>query len=280
MKVINDIYGMRRWSRESRRAGKKLAFVPTMGALHEGHLSLMREGARLADSLAVSIYVNPVQFGPAEDLGRYPRNLEDDLRKSGEAGADVAFVPADATIYPEGYQTFVTVEEVTKPLCGASRPTHFRGVTTVVAKLFNIVEPDVAVFGEKDFQQLVAIRRMVRDLEMGVEIVGCPIVREPDGLAMSSRNKYLSAEEREAATSLYRSLGAAHEMIKDGETDARKIVERVTDIIESARPMRVDYAELVNADTLARLDRFERPALLALAAFAGNTRLIDNRLFK
>jgi pantoate--beta-alanine ligase len=280
MKVIHDIDEMRTWSREVRRAGKRLAFVPTMGALHEGHLSLIREGARLADLLAVSIYVNPAQFGPAEDLGRYPRGLEDDLRKSEEAGAEVAFVPTDQAIYPDGFQTFVTVEEVAKPLCGASRLAHFRGVATVVAKLFNIVCPDVAVFGEKDFQQLVVIRRMVRDLDMGVEIVGCPIVREPDGLAMSSRNEYLSPEEREAATSLYRSLNAAAEMIEGGETDARRIVERATDMIESAGPMRLDYARLVNADTLVELDRFERPALLALAAFAGNTRLIDNRCFR
>ena len=280
MKVIHDIDGMRRWSRKRRLGGLRLAFVPTMGALHEGHLSLMREGAKLADSLAVSIYVNPAQFAPTEDLGRYPRNLEDDLRKSEEAGADVAFVPTDATIYPDGFQTFVTVEEVMKPLCGASRPAHFRGVATVVAKLFNIVEPDVAVFGEKDFQQLVVIRRMVRDLDMGVEIVGCPIVREPDGLAMSSRNRYLSAEEREAATSLYRSLNAAAEMIEGGETDARRILGRVTEVVESAKPLRLDYAKLVNADTLVELDRFERPALLALAAFAGNTRLIDNRCFR
>jgi len=280
IKVIRDIDGMRRWSHEARRSGRRIAFVPTMGALHEGHLSLVREGARLADEVAVSIYINPTQFGPAEDLGRYPRSLDEDLRRSAEAGAVVAFVPTDEVIYPEGFQTYVTVEEVTRPLCGASRPTHFRGVTTVVAKLLNIVGPDVAVFGEKDFQQLVVIRRMVRDLDMGVEIVGSPIVREPDGLAMSSRNRYLSAGEREAATSLYKSLNAAEEMIEGGETDVLRILKRVTEIIESAGPMRLDYAKLVNADTLAPIEHFERPALLALAAFAGNTRLIDNRHFQ
>lgn len=280
MKAIHDIEGMRAWSRKARDEGKRLAFVPTMGALHEGHLSLMREGLRRADALAISIYVNPVQFGPGEDGDEYPRALEEDLRKAEEVGVDAVFLPTDGIIYPDGYQTFVTVEGVTKPLCGASRPAHFRGVTTVVAKLLNIVGPDLAVFGEKDFQQLVAIRRMVGDLDMPVEIVGSPIVREPDGLAMSSRNSYLSPAQREAATSLFKSLGAAEQSIVAGETDARTILRKVRETIESHEQMRIDYVKIVDAETLEDMNEFRRPALLALAAFAGTTRLIDNRCFR
>ncbi len=280
MHIFHTIDEIRGWSRKTRREGKRLAFVPTMGALHEGHLSLMREGARRAGALAVSIYVNPAQFGPKEDLARYPRPLGDDIARCEGVGADAVFLPTDETIYPGGFQTYVTVEEVTRPLCGASRPGHFRGVTTVVAKLMNIVEPDIAVFGEKDFQQLVAIRRMVKDLDMPAEIVGMPIVREADGLAMSSRNRYLSPEERRAATSLFKSLGAAEEMIGAGNRDVRQILGAVTRTIESHREMRIDYAKLVDAETLEDLTEFRRPALVALAAFAGTTRLIDNRCFR
>jgi pantoate--beta-alanine ligase len=280
MKVIRDIEGMRAWSREARGGGKKLVFVPTMGALHEGHLSLMREGLKRADALAISIYVNPAQFGAGEDLNEYPNSIEEDLRKAEELGTDAVFLPTDEAIYPEGYQTFVTVEGITESLCGARRPGHFRGVTTVVAKLLNIVSPDLAVFGEKDFQQLVAIRRMVADLEIPVEIVGAPIVREPDGLAMSSRNSYLSPAQREAATSLFKSLCAAEQLIATGKTDAQAILRSVRETIGSHEEMRIDYARLVDAETLEDLNEFRRPALLAIAAFAGTTRLIDNRCFR
>ena len=278
MKVFNTIEDMRGWSRAERAAGRRVAFVPTMGALHEGHLSLMREGLRRGASLAVSIYVNPAQFGPSEDLEEYPRTLQDDLAKCEALGADAVFVPTDQTIYPEGFQTYVNVERVTGGLCGGARPGHFRGVATVVAKLLNIVEPDVAIFGEKDYQQLVAIRTMARDLDMPVEVAGCPTVREPDGLAMSSRNKYLAPSERRAALSLYRSLGVAEEMVAAGETRAAKVLKKVSQLIES-EGARIDYAEIVHAETLEKLDKIKRPALLALAAFVGSTRLIDNRLF-
>ncbi len=282
MQIFHTISEMRAWSNAEKLAGRRIAFVPTMGALHEGHLSLLREGRMRGDRLVLSIYVNPTQFAPAEDLAKYPRDLEGDLAKARAEGTDAVFVPNDAMMYPERFQTYVTVEEVTKSLCGASRPKHFRGVSTVVAKLFNIVQPDTAIFGEKDFQQLVVIRRMVLDLNMPVDIVGCPIVREPDGLAMSSRNKYLSAEERAAALSLNRSLIEAGRMIESGEKRADSILARVRSFIEDEGKglMRIDYASIVDAETLRDLAQIKQPALLALAAFAGKTRLIDNRCFR
>ena len=269
---------VREWSRGERAAGRRVAFVPTMGALHEGHLSLVREGKRVAESVVVSIYVNPTQFGPNEDLARYPRDVEGDLAKLSSAGADAVFMPDDDAMYPAGAQTFVTVEKISKPLCGLSRPGHFRGVATVVAKLFMMVEPDVAIFGEKDFQQLALIRTMVRDLSVPVEIVGCPIVREKDGLAMSSRNAYLSKEERAAALSLSRSLGIARAMANAGERDAAKILAAVRKEIEGTGLARIDYAEIVDPETLDTLKEILRPSLLALAVFFGKTRLIDNAL--
>ena len=279
MKVIRTIDGMRAWSRDERGQGRRTAFVPTMGALHDGHLSLMHRAGELADSFVVSIYVNPTQFGAGEDLGKYPRNLDSDLKECEGVGADAVFIPTDEIIYPAGFETFVEVGGLAETLCGAARPGHFRGVATVVAKLFNIVTPDVAVFGEKDYQQLLVIRRMVHDLDMQVEIVGSPIVREADGLAMSSRNRYLSAGEREAATSLFKSLNAAESLIDSGETSAERIMGEVRRVIEAHGCMRIDYAKLVDAETLEGIAEFRRPTLIALAAFAGNTRLIDNRLF-
>jgi pantoate--beta-alanine ligase len=263
-----------------KNGGARLAFVPTMGALHEGHLSLLREGKKLGERLTLSIYVNPAQFAPTEDLSRYPRDLEGDLEKARYCGTDAVFFPSDEIMYPRLYQTYINVEDVTKNLCGASRPEHFRGVTTVVAKLFNIVEPDVAIFGQKDFQQLVAIKTMVHDLNMPVEIIGCPIVREADGLAMSSRNAYLSKEERCAALSINRSLALASKMVESGEIDAFKIMTAVRKTIEDSKIAKIDYAKLVDADTLTDLTTFKRPALVAIAAFFGKTRLIDNLLFK
>ena len=279
MKILTSANEMRAWSRGERAAGRRVAFVPTMGALHAGHLSLLREGKKRAESLALSIYVNPTQFGPSEDLASYPRDLDSDLAKVEPLGVDAVFFPSDETMYPKGAQTWVTVEEATRALCGLSRPGHFRGVTTVIAKLLNIVEPDVALFGEKDFQQLVVIRRMARDLCFPVEIVGCPIVREPDGLAMSSRNAYLSKGERAAALSLSRSLAVAEGMIAAGETDAQLLLTSIRTTIESTGIARIDYAKLVDPETLEELPKMRRPALVALAAFVGTTRLIDNRLF-
>jgi len=279
MKILRTAPEICSWSRAEKRAGRRVAFVPTMGALHEGHLSLMVEGKKLAESLVASIYVNPTQFGPNEDLARYPRDLEADLAKCRSVGVDAVFQPTDDVMYPAGSRTFVTVEGVTENLCGASRPGHFRGVTTVVAKLFNMVEPDIALFGEKDFQQLVVLKKMAHDLGMPIEIKGCPIVREPDGLAMSSRNKHLSASERRSALSLYRSLFIAEEMLKSGETSAKKIIARVKDSIESEGNVRIDYAKFVDPESMEDIEWIGRPALLAVAAFVGATRLIDNRLF-
>ncbi|MFA5810884.1 MAG: pantoate--beta-alanine ligase [bacterium] len=281
MQIAHTINEMRAWSQTQRTAGRRIAFVPTMGALHGGHLSLLREGKKRGDSLVLSIYVNPAQFSLTEDLAKYPRDLDGDLAKARAEGVNAVFLPTDAVMYPERYQTCVLVEQVTKSLCGESRPTHFRGVTTVVAKLFNIVQPDAAIFGEKDFQQLVAIKTMARDLDMPVEIVGCPIVREADGLAMSSRNKYLSAVERSAALALNKSLAQADGMIRTGETDSMKILSRVRSFIEDEGKglVRLDYAKIVDAETLTDLPEIKRPALLALAAFVGKTRLIDNRAF-
>jgi len=243
MEVIKSPSEMQQRASAWRREGKVIAFVPTMGYFHEGHLSLMREGRERGDVLVVSIFVNPTQFGPGEDFDRYPRDMERDLRMAEEVGVDVIFAPTVEEMYPEGYQTYVEVEKVTKYLCGLSRPGHFRGVTTVVTKLFNIVKPHVALFGQKDYQQLITIERMVKDLNMDVEIVGMPTVREEDGLAASSRNVYLSPEERKAALSLYRSLRRAEELFSEGVRES--IGER---------------------------------ALVAVAAKVGTTRLIDNTL--
>ena len=280
MDIFETTGEMHGWSAKQGRDGKTIAFVPTMGALHQGHLSLLREGRRRADRLTLSIYVNPTQFGPTEDLGSYPRDLDGDLKKAREEGVDAVFLPTDQVMYAENCQTYVTVEDLAQSLCGQRRPTHFRGVATVVIKLFNIVAPDVAIFGQKDFQQLVMIRQMTRDLNLPVEIVGCPIVREKDGLAMSSRNAYLSPMEREAARSLLRSLNVAQSMVDNGETDAGTIIKEVQTTIESTKLARIDYVKLVDPDTLKDLAKFKAPALLAIAAFVGRARFIDNRLFE
>ena len=279
MKIFDTVEGMREFSASKRRANRSIAFVPTMGALHEGHISLLRYGRKAADILVISIYVNPTQFGPTEDLRSYPRDLDGDLARAKSAGADAVFLPSDDTIYPKGFQTFVEVGELSKPLCGLSRPGHFRGVATVVAKLLNIVSPDIAIFGEKDFQQLAVIRRMVADLDMPVEIVGRPIVREPDGLAMSSRNMYLTAKERAAALSISRSLTIAQGMVESGEKSAKALLCRVRAEIEEAGLARIDYAGAVDPETLEEKTELIPPFLLALAVFVGRTRLIDNRLF-
>lgn len=251
-------------------------FVPTMGYLHEGHLSLVRRARAENDRVAVSIFVNPTQFGPHEDYARYPRDLERDLRLLEPLGVDLVFIPSVEEMYPPGFQTWVIVEEVSRPLEGASRPGHFRGVATVVAKLFNILQPDRAYFGQKDAQQTVVIRRMVQDLNIPVEIVICPTVREPDGLAMSSRNTYLNPEERRAATVLFRALQAAKARYEAGERDAERLREAMREVIRAEPLARIDYVSVAHPETLQELERVEGPALLSLAVYIGTTRLIDN----
>ncbi|MCG6533394.1 MAG: pantoate--beta-alanine ligase [Syntrophales bacterium LBB04] len=279
MKIISSIREMQAFSEFARNSGQKISFVPTMGYFHDGHLSLMREGRQRADCLAISIYVNPTQFGPSEDFEKYPRNFERDKDLADGVGVDVIFYPEDNEMYPELYQTYVNVENVTENLCGMSRPGHFRGVTTVCAKLFNIVKPHCAIFGRKDFQQLVAIKRMVLDLNMDLEIIGMPIVREPDGLAMSSRNVYLRMEEREAALSLSRSLKIAREMYNEGERDVAAILSEVRKNIERHPHTNIDYAKICDTTTLKDIGLIERESVLALAVKINKTRLIDNYVF-
>jgi pantoate--beta-alanine ligase len=271
--VIEDPREMRIRSEDLRRDARVIVLVPTMGFLHEGHLSLLREGRSRGDVLVVSIFVNPTQFGPNEDLSRYPRDRAGDLAKAEAVGADLAFCPDAAAMYPREPLTRVVVDKVTDGLCGPRRPGHFAGVATVVAKLFHLVGPQVAVFGEKDYQQLAVIRRMVLDLDFGIEVVGMPIVREVDGLAMSSRNAYLSPQERQQALSLSRGLLAAEARFRAGERDGAALVAAARELIGG----RIDYVELVCADTLQPLQRVEGPAVIAAAAFFGSTRLIDNR---
>jgi len=261
-----------------RRDGRRIAVVPTMGALHEGHLALLRAARGQADVVILTIFVNPTQFGPNEDLGNYPRDEAGDLHKARRAGIDLAFCPEPAAMYLPGAQTFVEVRELSQPLCGASRPGHFAGVATVVAKLFHITQPHVAVFGEKDYQQLAIIRRMVRDLDFAIEIASVPIVREADGLAMSSRNAYLSAEQRSAARSLSAGLAAAEHAFAGGERRAAALVAAARAPIEAEADTRIDYAELRDAEELTAITQIERRAVLALAVFVGTTRLIDNRV--
>lgn len=261
-----------------RLSGKTLALVPTMGFFHEGHLELMRVARRHADVVMISIFVNPTQFGPNEDLSAYPRDLEGDLSKAGEVGVDFAFVPSVPEIYPGDFQTKVSVEKVTKHLCGISRPAHFEGVTTVVAKLFNITKPHIAVFGQKDFQQLTVVSRMVKDMDMDVRVVGVPTVREPDGLAMSSRNTYLNPEERKSALCLKSSLDLARTMVNQGERNASKVVKAVQDLVLSHPHTLIDYVNLCDPVTLEDVETLERETLLALAVKVGKTRLIDNCL--
>jgi pantoate--beta-alanine ligase len=271
--IIRSPAEMTAWSRAARARGETIAFVPTMGALHAGHVALLAEGGRRADRLALSIFVNPTQFGPNEDLSRYPRDLPGDLAQAAEAGTDVAFVPEAADIYPPGFQTTIEVRDLARGLDGVFRPGHFAGVATVVGKLFNVVAPDLAIFGEKDFQQLAIVRRLVADLAMGIEIVGLPTVREPDGLAMSSRNAYLSPAERTRALSISRALGAARARAAAGERDAGALVAAARAALDVDR---LDYLELCDAETLIPLAQVDRPAVLLAAVFVGRTRLIDN----
>ena len=261
-----------------KREGKRIAFVPTMGFLHEGHASLLREGRRRGDMLVLSIFVNPIQFGPGEDLERYPRDLEGDCAIARASGVDIVFTPTAAEMYPAGFQTAIRVRDLALPLCGSSRPGHFDGVATVVAKLFNICQPDLALFGTKDFQQLAVIRRMAADLSQPLEIVGMPIVREFDGLAMSSRNAYLSPAERLSALCLSRAIRLVREHYAAGELDAASLLAAARELIAAEPAATVDYLELRDAASLETVQTVSDTTLLALAVRIGKTRLIDNTL--
>jgi len=276
MKVITSVAGMKSLARQWKKEGKKVGFVPTMGYLHEGHLSLVRESKKRADVTVVSIFVNPAQFGPNEDFKKYPRDLEKDSAYLEQAGVDGLFYPDAAEIYPPGYRTYVEVHGLQDRLCGKSRPGHFRGVVTIILKLFDIVGPDLAFFGAKDAQQVLIIEKMAADLDLGTEVVTCPIVRDPDGLALSSRNAYLSSEERKAALVLSRSLRWAERAISAGERDAAKVIAGIRSLIEAEPLARVDYVEAVDPVDLDPVAEIRGGVLIALAAFVGSTRLIDN----
>jgi pantoate--beta-alanine ligase len=280
MRLIERVQDMVDWSESQRREGGRIVLVPTMGFLHEGHLGLVREGKKRGDRLVVSIFVNPAQFAPQEDFASYPRDFARDRRLLENEGIDILFHPAVEEIYPEGYETYVNVEKLSLFLCAAQRPGHFRGVATVVAKLFNIVRPDTAVFGEKDYQQFLIIRRLVQDLNFAVQIVGHPIVREPDGLAMSSRNAYLTVQQRQAAGCLSRALRKANGLVEKGIIDAKPIVAAVKSEIDQEPLASVDYVKLCDLTTLEEVERIEDAALLALAVRIGKARLIDNTVLR
>jgi pantoate--beta-alanine ligase len=280
LKIYNSVDEMRSASRAARQSGRRLGLVPTMGALHEGHLSLVRAARSSTDMVAASIFLNPTQFGPNEDLAKYPRSFERDRDLLQSEGVELLFAPSVEEMYPAGAVTWVTVEELSNKLDGRSRPGHFRGVTTVVSKLFHIVEPDVAFFGQKDAAQVAIIRRMVRDLNLPVHITVCPIVREPDGLAMSSRNAYLDPEQRKEALVLQRSLLVVQQLIEHGESAASNLIVAGRQEFADKPSVRLDYFEIVNPDTLDPIQAIEDRALIAVAAYVGSTRLIDNLLIR
>lgn len=279
MKVIESIREMQSFSEDLRLRRKRLAFVPTMGYLHDGHLQLMKEAKKAADDVVVSIYVNPTQFGPKEDFSKYPRDLDRDLKLAKSVNVDVVFCPSDSEMYPVHYQTYVNVEKVTRNLCGLSRPIHFRGVTTICSKLFNIVKPHAAVFGKKDFQQYITIKRMVEDLNMDMEIIGYPTVREKDGLAMSSRNKYLSKGERPSALTLFKALKLAQKLYAKGERTSSVLIHAVEKLIESAPCAEIDYIKICDTKRLSDVEQIKGETVMALAVKVGKTRLIDNHVF-
>lgn len=279
MKIINTVAQMQSFAESLRLQGKKISFVPTMGYFHEGHLNLMREAGKMADCLIVSIFVNPTQFGPKEDLSRYPRDFDRDCKMAEDVNVDVIFYPSSEEMYPENYQTYVNVENVTQNLCGMSRPGHFRGVTTVCCKLFNIIKPHTAVFGKKDFQQFVTIKRMVADLNLDLKIIGMPTVRESDGLAMSSRNVYLNEEERVSALTLVNSLKLAERLYDKGERKSSHILGAVTELINSVPYTGIDYVKICDTSTLMDIEEIKGEAVIALAVKVGTTRLIDNHVF-
>lgn len=280
IKTIKTISEVRRITAAWKQEGLSIGFVPTMGYLHEGHQSLIERAASENDRVVASVFVNPLQFGPTEDFSSYPRDLERDMTVCRSAGAHMIFHPEAGEMYFPDFCTYVDMDSLTEGLCGKSRPGHFRGVCTVVLKLFNIVGADRAYFGEKDAQQLAVIRRMVRDLSMGVEIVGCPIIREKDGLAKSSRNTYLSPTEREAALILKKSLDAGRKLANQGERNAKKIVDTIRENLMTEPLARLDYVELVDALTMEKVEAVDRQVLVAVAAYVGKTRLIDNFFFE
>jgi pantoate--beta-alanine ligase len=280
METITTVENMQRRADEMRSAGHIISLVPTMGFLHDGHLELMRVAKKHSDKLVMSLFVNPTQFGPSEDYAQYPRDTEGDLEKALRAGVDMVFMPSVDEMYPEGSQTKIHVEKVTQHLCGLSRPTHFDGVTTVVAKLFNIVKPHLAVFGQKDFQQLTVISRMVMDLNMDIKILGFPTVREPDGLAMSSRNNYLCDDERKSALCLKKSLDLADKMFQEGERDAGIIKGAIESLIRDHPFTDIDYVSICDSTSLEDIDTMRDESLVALAVRVGKTRLIDNRVLR
>ena len=276
MRAISDILKMQSWSKRIHRKGKTIGFVPTMGFLHEGHLSLIHRARTENDYLVISIFVNPTQFGPKEDFHRYPRDFARDKRLAKICGVDVIFYPRAKDVYPKSYKTYVNVEGLSTVLCGASRPGHFRGVTTVVAKLFNIVQPTRAYFGQKDAQQAAVIKKMVADLDINLEIAVLPTMREPDGLAMSSRNTCLNPKQRQAATVLYKSLKLAQEMWAQGEKEVGTIRHEMTELIRKEPLADIEYISFADAETLKELHRVKPPALVSMAVKIGKTRLIDN----
>ncbi len=269
---------MQRSSDLIRKGGKSIAFVPTMGFLHDGHLSLMKKGREMADVVIASIFVNPAQFGPNEDLSSYPRNIDGDLKLLKNEGVDIVFLPNEKMMYPEGFQTYVELKNLPNYLCGLSRPVFFRGVASVVAKLFNIVKPHYAVFGKKDYQQYLVIKQMVKDLDFDIEIIGASIIRENDGLAMSSRNNYLNPKERIHALCLYRALLKASELIRNGERLSSEIIDEAVSIIKSYPDTEIDYIKICDTETLYDMEIIDRPVLMALAVKVGQTRLIDNMI--
>lgn len=276
MQIVKTVEEVRTQVKVWREQGLSVGLVPTMGYLHEGHKSLIDAAVEQNDRVVVSVFVNPIQFGPTEDLATYPRDLEHDAAICEEAGADLIFHPQPEEMYYDDFCTYIDMDNLTKGLCGKTRPTHFRGVCTVVGKLFHIVGPDRAYFGQKDAQQLAVIRRMVRDLNFPLQIVGCPIVREEDGLAKSSRNTYLSPEERKAAVILHKGLTKGEEMVKAGERDARKVKKAICDIIASEPLAKIDYVDIVDFDNIQEKEVLEGSVLAAVAVYIGKTRLIDN----
>lgn len=281
MEQISVISQIQARVQKARQEGKVISLVPTMGYFHEGHLSLMRYARKHSDLVLVSLFVNPTQFGPGEDFEAYPRDLERDKKLAQEQGVDILFTPGKEEMYLPNHLTYVRVDKLDKFLCGRSRPTHFQGVCTVVLKLFNICQPDFAVFGQKDWQQLIIIKKMVEDLNVGVKVVGHPIVREPDGLAMSSRNVYLSKEERKQAAKIYQGLLLAKKLVEQGEVETSRIKERVQNFYQEQIPLgKLDYLEIVHPFELTSLERIEDKALMAVAMQVGKARLIDNLLLR
>ncbi len=276
MQVVRKIREMQKVSDQLKQEGKRIGLVPTMGYLHDGHLSLVRKVKDLCGVVVVSIFVNPTQFGPGEDFKRYPRDEEGDKAKLEGEAVDLLFIPEASDMYPSGYQTYVDVTEVSKGLCGDFRPGHFRGVATVVAKLFNIVKPDVAIFGEKDYQQLLVIKRMVEDLNFDIKIIPGVLIREEDGMAMSSRNTYLSPEQRQRALILYRSLLKGKDLFQSGERKVSALLKAVKESIESMDGVTLQYVEIRDVETLEKIKNVDKPAVIALAAIVGSVRLIDN----